>query len=158
MKTEKAVIIYALACVVALMIIGFMPMKCRAQTIDDNYQIGKNWGNINTIMELSYITLFFIDFRQSCHMSEHNWNQPIKNRNGETYSERNPILGKSPSKKELFEYMLICDTIHFTISYLLPNPQRKIWQGMTIFVAGYSGVYRNYKQGLSYKLAWKQEL
>jgi hypothetical protein len=37
MKTEIKIIIYALACVIALMIVGFIPMECHAQTIDMSF-------------------------------------------------------------------------------------------------------------------------
>jgi hypothetical protein len=54
------------------------------------------------------------------------------------WKENNPILGEHPSKKKLAIYNVSVILGHSLISYILPNPWRKMWMGSGIGIEIYA--------------------
>ena len=95
------------------------------------------WNKQDTILETTWLIIHIIDYRQTLFISD-NYNK---------YYERNPILGKYPSKDKINYYMLTTGLIHPVVSYILPKKYRTMWQGITILGSGYC-VLNNYSIGI----------
>lgn len=52
----------------------------------------------------------------------------------ERFYERNPVLGRHPSRGEVNRWFLGTALLHPVVSYVLPKPYREVWQYVTIGV------------------------
>ena len=155
-----ALMITAVICVLVLLL--FCPAKAYAQTIDDPYK----WTTTNTVMELSFYAVCFIDYRQTRFMSQHNWHQvcshKISVQNGQTfesvryYEEANPILGNHPTSKQLLLFGFSSCIIQTSVSYILCHPYREIFQGLSVGIET-GNVIRNKTNGIPFSCVWNKQ-
>lgn len=78
------------------------------------------------LLEAIYQALQAVDASQTHYAS----------RNPNTFYEKNPILGKHPSKDKINAYFGATGLGHAAISYALPDPWDKIFQMLSIGVEG----------------------
>ncbi len=83
-----------------------------------------DWNKVNTALELSHAAVLTLDWGQT------RW---IAANPQSGYFERvNPYLGKHPSVGKVDTWFIAWELLHPAISYLIPNPYRYIWQGLTL--------------------------
>ena len=98
--------------------------------------IGAEWIKADTGREVLFEALHLVD-----------WHQTLEIASNDKYTERNPILGKYPSKSEVHLYMGAVLILHPVVSYLLPDKWREGWQYLSIGATG-SCVYFNFVTGI----------
>lgn len=72
-------------------------------------------------LEAAYLGLLVLDWGQTLYIADH-----------EDYYERNPILGRHPSRGAVNSYFLMSALLHPLVSVVLPKEYRAWWQGGTI--------------------------
>ena len=99
--------------------------------------LADDWSKSDTLREVTVLTLFVADWRQT----RDSITKP-------GYTEINPILGEKPSAKEVNTYFGVMALAHVGASYFLPRKWREGFQYTTI---GYEAgvVFRNNRIGLS---------
>jgi hypothetical protein len=96
----------------------------------------RSWTRTDYALEGSYLMLHFIDWRQTRTIAK-----------DDDYHERNPILGRDPSVREVDVYFAVTTVLHPIVSHFLPKPYRTWWQGITVTVAG-TCVIHNWHVGI----------
>lgn len=87
------------------------------------------WAHADTIRETVYLTLHFIDYKQTLAIPNLN-----KTTGHEPYYEQNSILGKYPSADRTALYFCSTAILHMVISQALPAEYRELFQDVTIGV------------------------
>lgn len=82
------------------------------------------WTKTDTALQATYTVLHVIDWGQTSHQAKIGWVG--------TYHENNPILGTYPTEKSVHVYFASTLVAYTIISYALPTPWRKVWQGVGI--------------------------
>ena len=95
------------------------------------------WTKGDSYAEAAYLTLQYIDWKQSREIQKH----------PEKYQENNFILGKHPTQAEADRYNIIAAVAHFGIAYMLPRKYRDFWQYSTIGMET-AIIYNNKQVGL----------
>jgi hypothetical protein len=90
-----------------------------------------SWSKNEIVRESIWLGLHTVDWKQTQTIAHH----------PNEWEELNPILGKHPSVGQVNSYMLSWMILHPTISFILPEKQRKYWQWVTIGITG--GVVAN---------------
>lgn len=99
----------------------------------------RNWTRADSYREAAYLALHVADWGQTLDIADHP---------GEFY-ERNPVLGRHPSRGEVNRWFLLTGLLHPVVSYVLPKPYREAWQYVTIGLEIYC-VGSNYLVGIGY--------
>jgi len=107
--------------------------------LTSSIQADNKWTKTNTIMEVSWIGLHIIDWRQTLQIAE----------NPDRFHERNPILGRHPSVRSVNRFMVIGLVTHISISIILPEKERKFWQVVSLTAVGIIAT-NNFKVGLTF--------
>jgi len=113
-----------------------------------------HWTKSDTLFQSIFVGLMLIDWKQTNDVitkkETGTITYTVTDQNGtiigghqETYQrymwkENNPILGEHPSKKKLAIYEISVILGHSLISYILPNPWRKMWMGGGIGIEIYA--------------------
>jgi hypothetical protein len=101
---------------------------------------GEYWSNEEIALEVTYITLQFVDYKQTHAIAA-----------SENYFETNPFLGENPSKGDIDAYFAATTVAHMVIAHALPQKYRRYWQAIWINIeAGY--VTHNYSIGITVKM------
>ena len=95
------------------------------------------WTRADTAREVAYLALHVVDYSQTLEISD----------NPNRWYEKNPIIGKHPSRGEVNTYFLITGLLHPAVAYVLPKPYREIFQYSTIAIEIYC-VGNNYSLGI----------
>lgn len=82
----------------------------------------EDWSKTDIAFEAAYLTLHVVDWGQTL---------DIVNRH-ETYHERNPILGKHPTREQVNTYFALTALAHIAIAHWLDTPYRNYFQIATI--------------------------
>jgi hypothetical protein len=82
----------------------------------------EEWSKTDIVFEATYLTLHLVDWGQTL---------DIVNRH-ETYHERNPILGKHPTREQVNTYFALTALAHLAIANWLDAPYRNYFQVGTI--------------------------
>ena len=98
---------------------------------------GEMWTKNDTYRELTWATLFLIDYGQTLNIAK----------NPDKYEEKNQILGRHPSQSSVHKYMLSVAILHPIISYYLLPEYRKYWQYITIGIEA-DAVTNNFSIGI----------
>lgn len=96
-----------------------------------------SWTKTDKILEVSYLALHTVDWLQT---RSTNWEET-------GISEKNPILGKTPSKSTVDLYMLTTGLLHPIVTHVLPQKYRKYWQVLTISIEA-GTVTNNFSVGM----------
>jgi hypothetical protein len=89
-------------------------------------------------LEAAYLTVHCVDWAQTRQIAQ----EP------QHWRELNPAMPEHPTTGQVNRYFLLTAAAHITVSSMLPERQRKVWQYLTIGVeAGIVG--RNYSIGLT---------
>ncbi len=94
------------------------------------------WGLHNYLLEGAYLGLQLADERQTEQIARNH-----------KYRETNPYLGPHPSEKRVREYMAATALAQLGLAYLLPEPWRTMFQGVSIGIEQ-DGVRNNLKYGV----------
>lgn len=119
---------------IILIIILFISYPIFAESND-------KWITEDTVLQTMFLGTLFIDAWQTYTFL---YTGDYRERG---YYEKNPILGKYPSKKRFFSYWSACAIGHTIISYILPKPYRAFWQFIWIGIES-NYIYHNYKLGV----------
>jgi hypothetical protein len=95
------------------------------------------WSTQDKTMQATYLTLKFIDWRQTRTIAK----------NPDDYYEMNPILGRHPSTTEVDIYFATTAILNTVITHYLPSKYRPWWQGISITVSG-TCVVNNFAVGI----------
>jgi hypothetical protein len=101
------------------------------------------WTKTDTAYQAATVTLMSADWMQTSWMMRQNavkdatrWRNPngteYKRDWKPEYAEINPLLGDHPGQGKINAYFLGIIVGHTAIARLLPNPYRRIWQGIYI--------------------------
>lgn len=101
------------------------------------------WTKADTARQAAFLTLLYIDARQTLEMQRNNWTDS----DGTKYHESNRILGEHPSRSRIINYNLAVAALHTGLAYLAPAPVRHAMQYVGIFVEAES-VNHNYRAGI----------
>lgn len=102
--------------------------------------MGQEWTPADTKLEVAYLMLHTADWLQTLEIAE-----------SERLYERNPILGRHPSRGEVNRYFIATGILHVVLAKALPPKPRHWFQGVTISMeAGCVGM--NYNLGVRVKL------
>jgi hypothetical protein len=92
------------------------------------------WTKTDTLFQITQTSLNVVDWAQTRYIS----------RNPDRYwEETNPILRGNPSTSSVDTYFLIAIPLKFAISYILPQPYRRIWQTTNIGINGRNIIHNN---------------
>jgi len=95
------------------------------------------WTREDVALESIYLGLHAVDWGQTLDIVQR----------GETYHERNPLLGHHPSRDQVSTYFALAGLAHVALAAWLDRPARTYFQLMTIgFEAAVTG--NNYRIGL----------
>lgn len=83
-----------------------------------------DWTEADTAREVAYLALHVMDWGQTLDIADH----------PERFYERNPVLGRHPSRGDVNRYFIITGLLHPVVSYMLPRGWRDGWQYVTIGV------------------------
>jgi hypothetical protein len=109
----------------------------------------REWGWFNTLNELAFLSVTYIDMRQTINFTQPHWHSMYGTRvKHPGHSESNPFLGEHPSRKRVYWMIGGAMAIHPLISYALPKGYREYFQGGTLAVEIHA-VYSNYRQGVT---------
>jgi len=95
------------------------------------------WTKKDKILEGTYLTLHCADWLQT---RSADWNE---------FYEKNPILGRAPSKSRADIYFLTTGILHPVITHFIPQEYRVYWQAVTIGVEA-GTVANNYRIGMKF--------
>jgi hypothetical protein len=151
-----------LAVICVLVLLFFYPAKAHAQTVSDPNE----WTTANTVMELSFYAVCFVDYKQTRYMAQNNWHNVYSSRTvvnasgshvvNRYYQETNPILGKHPSNQKLLAFGLSSCVIQTTISYFLPHTYRELFQGFSVGIET-ANVIRNHNIKIPFSCVWSSK-
>lgn len=104
------------------------------------------------ILETAVIGTFFIEYRQNLYAitSKTKYynitidNEPYILKEEITHFPQNPFLGRHPSKEKITSYFIVTSIWHISMSYILPNPYRNLFQCSTLFFES-TILLKNYK-------------
>jgi hypothetical protein len=85
------------------------------------------WTITDTVFESSFEALNTMDWIQTLNMTKQSGYYELGFPRGSSW-----IIGKYPKQAHVNELMLSEALIHPAVSYLLPQPYRRIWQGLWI--------------------------
>ena len=110
---------------------------------------GKDWTKTDTVLEVAAISLYLADLGQTLDIERHNAHPDRYPMPGRTpYFEKNPFLGKHPSRATINAYFIALIASHVFISGKLKHGwARTTYQTTTIFYS-YNTVYSNHQIGL----------
>jgi len=80
------------------------------------------WTPANTGLEIGFASAVVLDVALTSYGLDHG------------LAERNPLLGRKPSRAKLVGSILLASTLHLGISALLPEPYRVAWQTGTLAI------------------------
>jgi len=95
------------------------------------------WSKQDIALESTYLVLHALDLGQTLDIAR----QPDK------YYELNPILGRHPTKSDVYAYFLTTAMVHIGVTHWLPARCRPWFQGLTIGLSG-GCVMHNFNIGL----------
>jgi hypothetical protein len=116
-------------------LIALLLVLCSMPTV----QAFDTWTETDTKYQLTYAILHVMDWGQTLDIAK----------NPDTYYEKNLILGRHPSVKDVNNYFASSLVIHTVIAYMLPEEARRVWQGIWIVMEGNS-VSNNFGIGLQF--------
>ena len=113
------------------------------------YSQDKNWNREDTIRESIYVSVLSIDWLQTLSFQKEyyirmNGTEILKY---PKYYEKNPCLGKYPTRAHVNNVLFGQMIGHIGVSYLLPSKYRKIFQYTTISMETYA-IGHNYSAGV----------
>jgi hypothetical protein len=88
---------------------------------------GQDWSKDEVTLEVVFLTLQFIDYKQTLAIAE-----------DDDYYETNIFLGEDPQEEAIHAWFALTALGHVAISHMLPSKYRQIWQRIGITIeAGY---------------------
>ena len=96
----------------------------------------QSWSTDDTSREIAFQVINIVDLGQTLNIVEN-----------DDYVELNPLLGKHPTKKEVYNYFALSGLTHYLISRNLSKSNRSAWQYVT-FGISLGAVGHNYRIGL----------
>lgn len=98
--------------------------------------VASAWTSIDTKYEIAYQVVAAMDWKQTYEVAENN-------------DEINPMLGLSPTTSAIDRYFIFTGLLHFGVSKLLKNKNRRKWQRFSLGFEAFS-VARNITLGYSF--------
>ena len=90
------------------------------------------WDTTDIALGVSALALTIMDYGQTRYISD----------NPEQFTERNPLMGKHPSRDDVNLYFAGAAVVGLAVAHFLPSEWRKVWLGGWIAAEGIT-VYHN---------------
>lgn len=106
------------------------------------------WSSGDVALEMLFVVGIVADWNQTRHtIAAH---RKVPGKPGYHYDEINPLLGRSPSRRQVDTYFLGATVAHVAVAHLLPGRWRTSWQllglGVEVGVVG-----RNLSMGIGFR-------
>lgn len=103
----------------------------------------REWSRADTAREITYLTLTTADWAQTRWMQSRNWRLDEDT----ILYERNPLLGRNPSKRKINTIIPLAMVAHVLIANELGPTWRPVWQYFWIAIEA-GAVHHNYRVGI----------
>lgn len=109
----------------------------------------RSWSSADVALQAAFVVAMAADWNQTRNTIAAQ--REIPGRPGWHYYERNPILGRAPSRTKVDAYFLCTTAAHLSIAHLIPHGRwRTAWQLVGIGVE-VGTVGRNLKMGIGFR-------